>query len=71
METDQQLPTEFDLYYFDGLGKQDEEIRLTISCEKKSASNNYSLDLIPPLDHCIRTKWKDVFVSWNDTEPLL
>lgn len=28
-------------------------------------------DLIPPLEHCIRTKWKGAVIEWNGTEPLL
>ncbi|XP_057698031.1 probable ubiquitin carboxyl-terminal hydrolase MINDY-4 isoform X2 [Corythoichthys intestinalis] len=65
--TNQDKSVEFDLYYYDGLANQQEEIRLTVfgktglSCQ----------DLIPPLELCIRTRWKDAFVSWNDTEPIL
>lgn len=28
-------------------------------------------DLIPPIDLCIRTKWKGARVDWNGTDPLL
>uniref|UniRef100_UPI00398F3F98 probable ubiquitin carboxyl-terminal hydrolase MINDY-4 n=1 Tax=Pristiophorus japonicus TaxID=55135 RepID=UPI00398F3F98 len=60
----------FDLYYYDGLANQQDEIRLTID-----ASEGCSLegddDLIPPLELCIRTKWKGAFVDWNGTEPIL
>ncbi len=31
----------------------------------------YNDDLIPPLEHCIRTKWKNASVDWNHTEPIL
>ena len=64
--------TPFNLYYYDGLARQDEEIKLTVdlkSNQKGLVSNG--LDLVPPLDSCIRTKWKTAVVSWNDTEPLL
>lgn len=63
---------EFDLYYYDGLANQQEEIRLTVSVGKLSTSRqDVETDLIPPLEHCIRTKWKDAHVNWNDTEPIL
>lgn len=63
----------FDLYYFDGLGQQDEEIKLTVNprpvpaldpVESKSEDN-------PPLDLCIRTRWPGATVDWNGVEPLL
>ncbi|XP_077573188.1 putative ubiquitin carboxyl-terminal hydrolase MINDY-4 [Stigmatopora nigra] len=66
--SNQDKNVEFDLYYYDGLANQQEEIRLTVSFGKSGSSCQ---DLIPPLDHCIRTRWKDAFVSWNDTEPIL
>lgn len=63
---------EFDLYYYDGLSHQQEEIRLTICLDGASMSNRSNVtDLIPPLEHCIRTRWNDAFVKWNDTEPIL
>ncbi|XP_006803419.1 probable ubiquitin carboxyl-terminal hydrolase MINDY-4 [Neolamprologus brichardi] len=36
-----------------------------------SFPKNLFTDLTPPLELCIRTRWKDAFVSWNDTEPIL
>uniref|UniRef100_A0A3Q3XN65 Ubiquitin carboxyl-terminal hydrolase MINDY n=1 Tax=Mola mola TaxID=94237 RepID=A0A3Q3XN65_MOLML len=64
--TSQDKGLEFDLYYYDGLANQQEEIRLTVCiCQ------NIDSDLIPPLEHCIRTRWKDASVNWNDTEPIL
>lgn len=63
---------EFDLYYYDGLANQQEEIRLTVSVGKSAPiCQDIDTDLIPPLEHCIRTRWKDAFVNWNDTEPIL
>ncbi|XP_022605230.1 probable ubiquitin carboxyl-terminal hydrolase MINDY-4 isoform X1 [Seriola dumerili] len=63
---------EFDLYYYDGLANQQEEIRLTVSVGKLAMScQDVDTDLIPPLEHCIRTRWTDAFVNWNDTEPIL
>ncbi|XP_023125938.2 probable ubiquitin carboxyl-terminal hydrolase MINDY-4 isoform X1 [Amphiprion ocellaris] len=59
----------FDLYYYDGLANQQEEIRLSVSYGE--ARPSCEDDLIPPLELCIRTRWKDASVSWNDTEPIL
>lgn len=63
---------EFDLYYYDGLSHQQEEIRLTVCLGRLSVScQDDATDLIPPLEHCIRTRWNTAFVNWNDTEPIL
>ncbi|KAI9519300.1 hypothetical protein NQZ68_029467 [Dissostichus eleginoides] len=70
--TNQDKGLEFDLYYYDGLANQQEEIRLTVFVGKSALSyQDVDTDLIPPLEHCIRTRWKDAFVNWNDTEPIL
>ncbi|XP_069378082.1 probable ubiquitin carboxyl-terminal hydrolase MINDY-4 isoform X1 [Paralichthys olivaceus] len=68
--TNQDRDLEFDMYYYDGLANQQEEIRLTVSVGKSTMSSQ-DPDLIPPLEHCIRTRWTNAFVSWNDTEPIL
>ncbi|XP_028934213.1 probable ubiquitin carboxyl-terminal hydrolase MINDY-4 isoform X2 [Ornithorhynchus anatinus] len=60
----------FDLFYFDGLAGQREEIQLTIDTTKPETGDPAS-DLTPPLEHCIRTKWKGALVDWNGTEPWL
>ncbi|XP_044517654.1 probable ubiquitin carboxyl-terminal hydrolase MINDY-4 [Gracilinanus agilis] len=60
----------FDLYYYDGLANQQKEIRLTVDTTQPGPGEKEK-DLIPPLEHCIRTKWKDSFVDWNGTEPIL
>ncbi|XP_048367322.1 probable ubiquitin carboxyl-terminal hydrolase MINDY-4 isoform X2 [Sphaerodactylus townsendi] len=60
----------FDLYYYDGLANQQEDIRLTIDTSQPYLEDPES-DLIPPLEHCIRTKWKGAVVNWNGTEPIL
>lgn len=70
--TNQDKCLEFDLYYYDGLSNQEEEIRLTVSLGGSALRcQDDATDLIPPLEHCIRTRWKDAFVNWNDTEPIL
>lgn len=59
----------FELYYYDELGKQDEEIRLTVTLGSKTPI--VEGDLTPPLELVIRTKWKDADISWNGVEPIL
>ncbi|XP_009642358.1 probable ubiquitin carboxyl-terminal hydrolase MINDY-4 [Egretta garzetta] len=60
----------FDLYYYDGLANQDEEIRLTVDTTQMCAEDKEN-DLTPPLEHCIRTKWQGAVIDWNGTEPIL
>ncbi|NXN20851.1 MINY4 hydrolase, partial [Nycticryphes semicollaris] len=45
----------FDLYYYDGLANQEEEIRLTVDTTQMCVEDKEN-DLTPPLEHCIRTK---------------
>lgn len=74
LATDHCIEEEFDLYYYDGLANQQEPIRLTIypHCAAEAAqSDNADRDLIPPLELCIRTKWRNAVVSWNETDPIL
>ncbi|XP_070584129.1 probable ubiquitin carboxyl-terminal hydrolase MINDY-4 isoform X2 [Erythrolamprus reginae] len=59
----------FDLYYYDGLANQQEEIRLTIDTSQPYEENEN--DLVSPLEHCIRTKWKGAVVHWNGIDPIL
>ncbi|KAH9508931.1 putative ubiquitin carboxyl-terminal hydrolase MINDY-4 [Bulinus truncatus] len=63
----------FDLYYYDGLARQQEEIKLTINTLNPSfkAPKGNDEDLVPPLEHCIRTKWSDAEINWNGYEPIL
>jgi hypothetical protein len=60
----------FDLTYYDGLANQDESIRLTVDPSAQYMPSS-SDQLVPPLEHCIRTKWKGATVNWNGTEPIL
>ncbi|XP_019495425.1 PREDICTED: probable ubiquitin carboxyl-terminal hydrolase FAM188B [Hipposideros armiger] len=60
----------FDLYYYDGLANQQEQIRLTIDTTQTVPEDGDN-DLIPPLELCIRTKWKGASVNWNGSEPIL
>jgi len=66
------IPEIFDLHYFDGLGRQEEVIKLTISLDKPYTGNDEDdQDLTPPIDKVIRTKWKGACVNWNGSEPIL
>ncbi|XP_008825743.2 probable ubiquitin carboxyl-terminal hydrolase MINDY-4 isoform X2 [Nannospalax galili] len=60
----------FDLYYYDGLANQQEEIRLTIDTMQTFPEDSRR-DLVPPLELCIRTKWKGASVNWNGSDPIL
>ena len=64
-----------DLYYWDMLAVQTEEIRLTVSAERSLAESIPDIDdpqaLIPPLDLVIRTKWPGRSIDWNGIEPIL
>ncbi|CAG0924241.1 unnamed protein product [Notodromas monacha] len=65
-------PKKFDLYYYDGLARQDHLIRLTVDVSSDSIrKTSPHSDLIPPLELCIRTKWPDARVEWNESEPIL
>ncbi|XP_035554268.2 probable ubiquitin carboxyl-terminal hydrolase MINDY-4 isoform X2 [Canis lupus dingo] len=45
----------FDLYYYDGLANQQEQIRLTVDTTQ-TVPEDKDNDLIPPLELCIRTR---------------
>jgi len=67
---DWRLEKKFDLYYYDGLARQDEEIRLTVDTTRECPEYK-DTDLVPPLEHCIRTRWKNAVIDWNGSEPIL
>ncbi|XP_016128479.1 protein FAM188B-like isoform X4 [Sinocyclocheilus grahami] len=74
LATDHCKEEEFDLYYYDGLANQQEPIRLTVyphSAAGAAPNDNADSDLISPLELCIRTKWRNAVVSWNNTDPIL
>lgn len=60
----------FDLYYYDGLANQQEQIRLTVDTTQTIPEDS-GKDLVPPLELCIRTKWKGASVDWNGSDPIL
>ena len=53
-----------ELFYYDGLAGQTEEIRLTL--EPSQAVSHES-----PLEFCIRTRWTNAHVNWNGSEIIL
>ncbi|KAJ0395489.1 hypothetical protein P43SY_002461 [Pythium insidiosum] len=68
LERRQQL----DVFYFDGLANQDEEIRLTLTMSESTTRNKPKFDeLIPPLNLVLQTKWPRATIDWNGVEPLL
>jgi hypothetical protein len=59
----------FDMFYYDELANQTENIRLTLHIDRKPSEDR---DLVPPIELCLQTKYgKSLLVNWNDTEPLL
>ena len=60
----------FDLYYYDELAKQDEEIRLTITIGAKHEKITEG-DMAPPLEDTIRTNWPGASVDWNGSDRIL
>uniref|UniRef100_A0A1B8Y9X7 Ubiquitin carboxyl-terminal hydrolase MINDY n=1 Tax=Xenopus tropicalis TaxID=8364 RepID=A0A1B8Y9X7_XENTR len=68
--SDWKMERRFDLYYYDGLANQQDEIRLTVDTAATYIEEQEN-DLTPPLEHCIRTKWKGAVIDWNGTEPIL
>ncbi|NXL92458.1 MINY4 hydrolase, partial [Alectura lathami] len=55
LQGDWKTERRFDLYYYDGLANQEEEIRLTVDTTQMCTEDREN-DLTPPLEHCIRTK---------------
>lgn len=63
-----------DLFYYDGLANQDEQIRLTVATRARPEGSRVSArhdDLVPPLNLVIQTKWSRAEVDWNGVDPLL
>ena len=63
----------FDLFFWDQLGAQDEEIRLTATLEESEVPPPGKGVIVPYLNDIIRTveEWSTSRVSWNGTDPLL
>jgi hypothetical protein len=59
----------FDLYYYDELANQDEQIRLTVDASK--VCKRRTTDMVSYVDLCVGTRWMDAAVDWNGVQPLL
>ncbi|CAB4059475.1 MINDY3_4 [Lepeophtheirus salmonis] len=57
-------PVNCDLYYYDELAKQELPIKISLSYNGNEGTSS-------PIEKCIRTKWKNVSIDWNGTEPIL
>ncbi|GLD92759.1 hypothetical protein PINS_up001338 [Pythium insidiosum] len=61
-----------DVFYYDGLANQDEEIRLTLTMSASAPRCKPKADeLIPPLNLVLQTNWPRATIDWNGVEPLL
>ncbi|XP_067946481.1 probable ubiquitin carboxyl-terminal hydrolase MINDY-4 [Watersipora subatra] len=60
----------FDLLYYDPLSCMEEPIRLTIDTTSRFFEPPEDDNGVPPLELCIRTKWKDAQIDWNGSEPI-
>jgi ubiquitin carboxyl-terminal hydrolase MINDY-3/4 len=63
----------FDVFFWDQLGGQDEEIRLTVTLEKNPPPPVGRDVMVPYLNDIVRTvpEWATARVSWNGSDPLL
>eukprot|EP01138_Halocafeteria_seosinensis_P005154 gb/GECG01005269.1/.p1 GENE.gb/GECG01005269.1/~~gb/GECG01005269.1/.p1 ORF type:complete len:1018 (+),score=140.62 gb/GECG01005269.1/:1-3054(+) len=65
-----------ELHYWDGLARQDEPIKFTLSPSEelaraeKTTAVGADLD-VPPLNLVLRTRWPACSVDWNGVEPWL
>lgn len=66
-------PVAFDVFFWDQLGGQDEEIRLTVTLEAKPPPPVGRDVMVPYLNDIVRTmpEWATARVSWNGSDPLL
>ncbi|KAI8910681.1 hypothetical protein DFJ77DRAFT_104916 [Powellomyces hirtus] len=64
----------FDLVYYDGLANQDCEIVVRVTTMRGVVDDDNATgkgSLVPPLERCIRTKWKGAEVRWIGCDPIL
>lgn len=72
-----QVPTSFDLIYYDQLAKQEDDIILTVSPGQYVESTKTGLggkkkkENPIPIDSVIRTKWTAADVNWNGRTVIL
>ena len=69
MEGEREKDTEgsVQLVYYDGLGRQDNTIRLSVHLQTERHTESRD----SPIEHCLRTKWPGAYISWEGTEPIL
>ena len=62
-----------DIYYYDPLGEQEEEIRLTLDFHPKEdvVMGGEETDCVPPINKVVRTKWGAVGIDWNGVDEIL
>ncbi|TPX60269.1 hypothetical protein SpCBS45565_g07564 [Spizellomyces sp. 'palustris'] len=61
----------FEMIYYDGLANQDGEIRIQVICGEGVVDAEDDSELTPPLERCVRTRWKGARVEWVGCEPIL
>ncbi|XP_041353271.1 probable ubiquitin carboxyl-terminal hydrolase MINDY-4 isoform X2 [Gigantopelta aegis] len=75
--SDWRVEHRFLLHYYTGLPSTTKPTQLTVdtryprSRPKTSLLHRRESDKIPPLEHCIMTKWYDATVDWNGTVPYV
>lgn len=61
----------FDLIYYDELGNQDEQYKITVDITSLNVTKIEDEDMVSPIEMCILTKWPNASCNWNGSEPLL
>jgi ubiquitin carboxyl-terminal hydrolase MINDY-3/4 len=75
----------FEMHYYDELGRQDEEVIMTLTVDAEALEANAAKDpndaaaaaaawkenAVPPLELVLRTRWPAARVDWNGTDPIL
>jgi ubiquitin carboxyl-terminal hydrolase MINDY-3/4 len=61
----------FDLIFYDGLIRQEEQIVLSLTQKKPKQFKEEEEEIIPPIELVIRTKWKNVDIDWNGSTKIL
>lgn len=66
-------PDKFDLIYYDELARQEHDIILTVTKDKKGMEKVVNQDdkNVIPMESVIRTKWKGADVNWNGRTVIL
>lgn len=62
---------QFDVYYYDQLGNQDEQYMITVDITSNAKVEVSDDELVSPIEMCVLTKWPNAKFDWNGSEPLL